>query len=242
MSIDPSFIQPTDQRYTNKHNTTDVSMLEPPSRKRKRSDSIASSIASSIHSTPRPSTFDFLGKPAVKDVIPTPQPLKNPAPLPATPRQAQQAPEYDSSPAIPGLGSYLSHPGLSEADTTRPDLQKPEHDNPKAQKIEALQRKLQEVRKEFAIKAEQEMTLVNDLRLLRVAQVPELVSTHPETVMTQRLKSIGEEVETERRKREDADKAIDDIRQECRTPFIVPSLLDAFIQISKMTTQALGGS
>ncbi|KAF9479135.1 hypothetical protein BDN70DRAFT_879115 [Pholiota conissans] len=42
----------------------------------------------------------------------------------------------------------------------------------------------------------------------------------------------------ERRKRRTAEDAISDIRRECRAPFVVPSLLDAFMELSRITTIA----
>ncbi|KAF9527264.1 hypothetical protein CPB83DRAFT_428638 [Crepidotus variabilis] len=50
---------------------------------------------------------------------------------------------------------------------------------------------------------------------------------------------VGEQLEEERRLREEAEKAIADVRRECMHPFVVPSLLDAFVQVSKLTTRGL---
>ncbi|KAF8192912.1 hypothetical protein BJ912DRAFT_249482 [Pholiota molesta] len=46
------------------------------------------------------------------------------------------------------------------------------------------------------------------------------------------------ELAEERRRRQVAEDAIADIRRECRAPFVVPSLLDAFMELSRMTTIA----
>ena len=43
----------------------------------------------------------------------------------------------------------------------------------------------------------------------------------------------------ERRLRKEAEDAIADVRRECIKPFVVPSLLDAFVEVSKLTTRAL---
>lgn len=42
----------------------------------------------------------------------------------------------------------------------------------------------------------------------------------------------------ERRLRKEAEDAIADVRRECMKPFVVPSLLDAFVELSKLTTRA----
>jgi len=43
----------------------------------------------------------------------------------------------------------------------------------------------------------------------------------------------------ERRLRKEAEDAIADVRRECIKPFVVPSLLDAFLDVSKLTTRAM---
>ncbi|KAG7440762.1 uncharacterized protein BT62DRAFT_1080622 [Guyanagaster necrorhizus] len=47
------------------------------------------------------------------------------------------------------------------------------------------------------------------------------------------------EIDTERKQRIECEMVLMDIRRECRAPFIVPALFDAFIDISKLTTAAL---
>ncbi|KJA15655.1 hypothetical protein HYPSUDRAFT_148766, partial [Hypholoma sublateritium FD-334 SS-4] len=49
---------------------------------------------------------------------------------------------------------------------------------------------------------------------------------------------LEHELREERQKRKDADDAIQDVRRECRAPFIVPSLLDAFVELSRLTSKA----
>jgi hypothetical protein len=46
------------------------------------------------------------------------------------------------------------------------------------------------------------------------------------------------ELEVERRLRQEAEDAIEDVRRECREPFVVPSLLDAFVELARLTTAA----
>lgn len=47
------------------------------------------------------------------------------------------------------------------------------------------------------------------------------------------------EIETEKKKRIECETVLMDIRRECRVPFIVPALFDAFVDISKLTTAAI---
>ncbi|CAA7270427.1 unnamed protein product [Cyclocybe aegerita] len=55
----------------------------------------------------------------------------------------------------------------------------------------------------------------------------------------QRMMELERELKEEREKRQLAEDAIMDIRRECREPFVVPSLVDAYLQISKLTSRAL---
>ncbi len=46
-------------------------------------------------------------------------------------------------------------------------------------------------------------------------------------------------IEIERKQRIECETVLVDIRRECRVPFIVPALFDAFVDISKLTTTAI---
>lgn len=52
-------------------------------------------------------------------------------------------------------------------------------------------------------------------------------------------REMAEELETERTKRLDMEAILKDVERECKTPFVVPALLEAFIQISEVTTVAM---
>ena len=43
----------------------------------------------------------------------------------------------------------------------------------------------------------------------------------------------------ERKRREEAENALADVKRECRQPFVVPSLLDIFVELSKLMTKGL---
>ncbi|KAK0216833.1 hypothetical protein IW262DRAFT_1393750 [Armillaria fumosa] len=53
------------------------------------------------------------------------------------------------------------------------------------------------------------------------------------------VRDLELEIETERKQRIEYETLLTDIRRECRVPFIVPALFDAFIDISKLTTAAI---
>jgi hypothetical protein len=54
-----------------------------------------------------------------------------------------------------------------------------------------------------------------------------------------RLQEVEQELAQEKRRRMDAEATLKDIERECRDPFVVPALLDAFIAISKLTSQVM---
>ena len=57
-------------------------------------------------------------------------------------------------------------------------------------------------------------------------------------VLEGRIRKLEQDLDTERRMRLEAEDVVRDIRRECKAPFIVPGLLDAFIKLSRLTTQA----
>ena len=57
--------------------------------------------------------------------------------------------------------------------------------------------------------------------------------------MKARLQMVEQQLKQERRRRIDAEATLKDIERECREPFVVPALLDAFITISKITSQVM---
>ncbi|KAF9479138.1 hypothetical protein BDN70DRAFT_709834 [Pholiota conissans] len=61
-----------------------------------------------------------------------------------------------------------------------------------------------------------------------------------ETIVAERKRrqTAEDAIEEERTKRRAAEVAIADIRRECRAPFVVPSLVDAFMELSRLTTIA----
>ena len=50
---------------------------------------------------------------------------------------------------------------------------------------------------------------------------------------------VEQELGEERMQRIRAEDALKDIRRECREPFVVPALFEAFLMISNVTSQAM---
>jgi len=54
-----------------------------------------------------------------------------------------------------------------------------------------------------------------------------------------RLQMVERELREERMQRIRAEDALKDIQRECREPFVVPALFEAFLLISNVTSQAM---
>lgn len=57
-----------------------------------------------------------------------------------------------------------------------------------------------------------------------------------------RIRKLEQDLDNEKRMRLEAENVVKDIRREYKTPFVVPGLLDAFIKLSRLTTQATRSS
>lgn len=57
--------------------------------------------------------------------------------------------------------------------------------------------------------------------------------------LTTHLWVMENEIAAERRRRIEIEDTLRDVERECREPFVVPALLDAFAVISKLTSKAL---
>lgn len=109
-------------------------------------------------------------------------------------------------------------------------------------KIQTLSRELWDIRRKLTADGVRESVIVDKLKLLHAAYVPEPMSTSSDRalqVLKTRLREIEKDLENERCLRLKAEATLQDIRRECKAPFVVPALLDAFISISNLTTQAL---
>ncbi|KAF9020214.1 hypothetical protein BDZ89DRAFT_1072395 [Hymenopellis radicata] len=62
-------------------------------------------------------------------------------------------------------------------------------------------------------------------------------TTKQESALQARINELEAELAAERRKRRDCERALEDIRRECRHPFVVPAIFDAVLAVSKLTNQ-----
>ncbi|KAK0443094.1 uncharacterized protein EV420DRAFT_1576951 [Desarmillaria tabescens] len=101
-----------------------------------------------------------------------------------------------------------------------------------------------EALREYNERSEELFTMVTNLtkqeeslRRLGVP-LPERDPTADNFVMRVQLRKVEAELEAERMRSRELELNLSDIRRECKQPFFVPSLFDAFLQISKLTTAA----
>jgi len=142
--------------------------------------------------------------------------------------------------------------GVSDETTSRPS----DWDIQRDSEIARLKRELEDAKKEIARLVAHERVLVEDLKT-RDVPVPPLSSgkTREEGMSTatcfrcrsshvtlflaedllKALNTLKAQLEGEKKLRMESQQAIADIRRECREPFVVPSLLDAFLEMSKIT-------
>jgi hypothetical protein len=108
--------------------------------------------------------------------------------------------------------------------------------NLKNAELEAMRTRLDEMHKECASE-----------RLARTAESQQLEEErklrHEETRLLNEERKLRLEerkvLDEERRRRDEAENALADVKRECRQPFVVPSLLDTFVELSKLTTRGL---
>lgn len=126
--------------------------------------------------------------------------------------------------------------GYFEDEVVKDDQHQRTDGNGLNKELEAMRRQLDELRKECASE-----------RLTRAVESQKLEEEHKLRLEETRL--LNEErnlrleekkfLDEERRRRDEAENALADVRRECRQPFVVPSLLDTFVELSKLTTRGL---
>ncbi|KAF9555379.1 hypothetical protein CPC08DRAFT_821098 [Agrocybe pediades] len=135
----------------------------------------------------------------------------------------------------------------------------------RAAEVQRLTREYWDVKRVITGAVARETTILSELKALGSTWMPEptILAEQASEDMKQRITQLEEELEVERtlrrsdsdakdrfseleaqllqerRLREEAENAIDDVRRECRAPFVVPSLLAAFLDVSKLTTRAM---
>jgi len=136
-----------------------------------------------------------------------------------------QRPDRDRRPSTSGARNrYAQLPG-------RPP--------PPESEATALQRELRDVRRHLTADIAEERKIRQQLRRLG-AEEPSSDSYYGDDFVTRaRIQQLEDDLEYERARRRRLEEIVGDIRRECREPFVVPALLDAFVQISKLTNEAM---
>ncbi|KAJ6551181.1 hypothetical protein B0H19DRAFT_1156798 [Mycena capillaripes] len=120
-----------------------------------------------------------------------------------------------------------------------PDYNSPHGHAPhEPSEVQELRRELREVRRQLNADIVQERAIVENLRDLGVMEEGSDAS-EIDFVTKARIEQFEAELQAERARRRRLEDIVEDIRRECRAPFVVPSLLDAFVEISKLTNEAI---
>ncbi|KAJ7621357.1 hypothetical protein FB45DRAFT_139839 [Roridomyces roridus] len=103
-----------------------------------------------------------------------------------------------------------------------------------------LRSELAHARRKLNAEIQRERDVVQRLRDLGEGnEIPE--GYNDDFVMRARIQQIEEELQAERVRRQELERIVEDIRRECRTPFVVPAILEAFLEISELTNDVLEG-
>ncbi|KAJ7220681.1 hypothetical protein GGX14DRAFT_389084 [Mycena pura] len=104
--------------------------------------------------------------------------------------------------------------------------------------VHNLRRELWEVRRRLNVEILREREITEKLRA-HGAQEPPNEEQDSEFATKVRVQQLQSELQTERALRRKADALVQDVRRECKTPFVVPALFDAFVEISQMTSDVV---
>ncbi|KAK0199744.1 hypothetical protein DFS33DRAFT_1364705 [Desarmillaria ectypa] len=107
------------------------------------------------------------------------------------------------------------------------------------QEVARWMQELEHLNQEVANLASRQAEIREKLKSAGATDIPELDSSVESFACRTRLKALEAEIEVERQKRHEYELVLGDIRRECKAPFIVPSLLDAFVEVSKLTNAAV---
>ncbi|KAK0186451.1 hypothetical protein F5146DRAFT_1004578 [Armillaria mellea] len=107
------------------------------------------------------------------------------------------------------------------------------------QEVARLMEELEHLNQEVVSLAARQAEIREKLKDAGASDIPALDSSAESFASRIRLRALEAEIETERQKRLEYELVLGDIRRECKVPFIVPSLLDAFIEVSKLTNAAV---
>ncbi len=129
----------------------------------------------------------------------------------------------------PKIGRFDDEEGIGD--------QYPEiNGNVKNAELEAMRTRLDEMHKECASER-----LARTTESQKIEEERKLWQEETRLLNEERKLRLEERkiLDEERRRRDEAENALADVRRECRQPFVVPSLLDTFVELSKLTTRGL---
>jgi len=148
----------------------------------------------------------------------------------------------------PGGSSFSSNPftfGASEVQTdarngqTGPTLPSMAQGFfPDTADIEQLTHALWKIRDQIAAAKTVENNLLDRLKRLGAPAITESHMEVDDQDMGNSLTQLQMALEMERKRRIEAEQALQDVERECKEPFVVPALLKAFINISKLTSES----
>lgn len=106
-------------------------------------------------------------------------------------------------------------------------------------RIQRLTRESCDIRRQINADSVRYANITSELKQLKAPYIPGPLKTRiQDSILEGRIKKLEQDLDTERRLRLEAEDVVTDLRRECKAPFIVPGLLDAFIKLSRLTTQA----
>ncbi|KAJ6598216.1 hypothetical protein DFH09DRAFT_1131290 [Mycena vulgaris] len=105
--------------------------------------------------------------------------------------------------------------------------------------VHALQLELRELRQQLNADIDKERAILETLRDLDAEDSVPSAGPDSDFVMRARIEQLEGELQVERAKRRRLEGIVEDVRRECRAPFVVPALLDAFVEISRLTNETL---
>ncbi|KAH9831990.1 uncharacterized protein C8Q71DRAFT_779009 [Rhodofomes roseus] len=172
-------------------------------------------------------------------------------PAPAQSTQTRPRSPSPSSASSVSLPSFQSTRSAASSATSAPPKD--------TDSVSRLTREVSDVRRELSALVAREDDLVRQLERLGVRPAPEPSVVPRNAVADVRKATEGEisnlraelkaesdaraaakhALQQERHRRERSESTLADVRRECSAPFVVPSLMDAFVQISHLTGEIL---
>lgn len=176
---------------------------------------------------------------------------------PRAPRRQKLDSSAPTSPAcdVGHSSSDGPHPALRAHSDPPPSPRPDDHSSERAARIASLTHEAWEIRKqrihlrelEEAIRSE--FCFLNEVPPLDPVDLPDKHGTSlstpqlnmhpcacPDPVLELRLTEVEKQLRDERERRTRAERALEDVERECRSPFVVPALFRAFMTISELPT------